>query len=684
MALQRRKNQKTQYRRAASGQGENKRRRGGDFYDLREQEQERNPAEYQEAPAADERPYRERHRVEVQPVDSRRRVVRGNVPGANRNTPFPGRIPDETPPRTGDREISADMFMQQRPGGNRNGSTSGRQDSRRGNSLQPAGDLTRTGNPPRRRAATSIPTGYRRQEPTPGRIVTGSRQQEPAPGRTATGSRGQRGAAPRPEESWRQRYTPRPTGAQRQNTVVPRWEDSRRQGYSVPVQTEPRGDRFNTQRTGPVREQTISRRTGPVREQTVSRRTGPVREQTISRRTEPVREEFTNQPDDPVQRRARREQLRREREKQLHRTWIRTGAIAAASLLILILVIRIAVGLRHKESPEPAAGTVAVETGAQTETGEDTANPTQEGAPPDEMSSDTGENDVLTGAEPEKETQEDTGNGEEKPETPTETSDQAERSSDPEETAEADDAADSNAVQSVDTVPGTEETAEKTGTEETAEKTETEETAQKTETEENAANSTQSYSNQDDWKLILVNPWHKLPEGYTIETTSLLNGESVDSRCFQALTDMLEDCRTAGGSPIVCSSYRPHEKQVALFEEQVKALMAEGLDREAAEKEAGTAVAVPGTSEHELGLAVDICDSENQLLDTSQEQTLTQQWLMNNCWYYGFILRYPKDKTDLTGIIYEPWHYRYVGTEAAAQIQERGICLEEYLSETAP
>ena len=187
---------------------------------------------------------------------------------------------------------------------------------------------------------------------------------------------------------------------------------------------------------------------------------------------------------------------------------------------------------------------------------------------------------------------------------------------------------------------------------------------------------------EDEDLLILVNPWHTLPEGYEVETSSLLNGESVDSRCYSELAAMLQDCLAAGGSPIVCSAYRPHEKQVRLYQEQVDSLLAQGRTQEEAEAEAGTVVAVPGTSEHELGLAVDICDSENQNLDETQAETVTQQWLMEHCWDYGFILRYPVDKSAVTGIIYEPWHYRYVGRKAAAQIHESGLCLEEYLGES--
>ena len=88
---------------------------------------------------------------------------------------------------------------------------------------------------------------------------------------------------------------------------------------------------------------------------------------------------------------------------------------------------------------------------------------------------------------------------------------------------------------------------------------------------------------------------------------------------------------------------------------------------------------MPGTSEHETGLAVDLVDENNQNLDETQEQTAVQQWMIAHSWEYGFVLRYPNGKSDVTGIIYEPWHYRYVGKEAAREIHETGLCLEEYL-----
>ena len=183
--------------------------------------------------------------------------------------------------------------------------------------------------------------------------------------------------------------------------------------------------------------------------------------------------------------------------------------------------------------------------------------------------------------------------------------------------------------------------------------------------------------------LTLVNPWNPLPEDYACTLTSLSNGHSVDERCYPDLQAMLDACREAGLSPVICSSYRTREKQEKLFQNKVERLIAQGYSRENAKTEAAKTVALPGTSEHQLGLAVDIVDRSNQNLDRTQETTAVQQWLMAHSWEYGFILRYPDEKSETTGIIYEPWHYRYVGKEAAEEIYRQGVCLEEYLDQAA-
>ena len=184
---------------------------------------------------------------------------------------------------------------------------------------------------------------------------------------------------------------------------------------------------------------------------------------------------------------------------------------------------------------------------------------------------------------------------------------------------------------------------------------------------------------EQEWNLLLVNPWNWVPENYEPELTYLRNGQAVDSRCYPELQQMIDDCRAAGFEPLICASYRTMEKQEALFEDKEANLIREGYPENEVEVEAAKVVAYPGTSEHQLGLALDIVDVSYQQLDTEQENTPVQQWLMKNSWKYGFVLRYPADKSDITGIIYEPWHYRYVGKEAAAEIYENKLCLEEYL-----
>ena len=163
---------------------------------------------------------------------------------------------------------------------------------------------------------------------------------------------------------------------------------------------------------------------------------------------------------------------------------------------------------------------------------------------------------------------------------------------------------------------------------------------------------------------------------------TLSNGLQIDRRCYDALQEMMDACREAGYEPLICSAYRTQETQQDLFNNKVAKLEAEGKSHDEAVQEAGTVVAVPGTSEHQLGLTVDVVDVNNQNLTEEQEKTPTQKWLMANSWRYGFIHRYPNSKSDITGIIYEPWHYRYVGKDAAQEIFNKGITLEEYLGVT--
>jgi len=180
-------------------------------------------------------------------------------------------------------------------------------------------------------------------------------------------------------------------------------------------------------------------------------------------------------------------------------------------------------------------------------------------------------------------------------------------------------------------------------------------------------------------ELPMVNPWTFMHEGYTPDLVDTENGYRVDSSCAEALLQMLHDCRDAGFDAQITSAYRDNDTQVFLYDRKVNYFLSLGYDRQTAEKEAGTIIAVPGTSEHQLGLAVDLVDSSYWVLDEAQENTPAQKWLMEHCWEYGFILRYPNEKSAVTGIIYEPWHYRYVGVEVAQTLKDTGLCLEEYL-----
>lgn len=180
--------------------------------------------------------------------------------------------------------------------------------------------------------------------------------------------------------------------------------------------------------------------------------------------------------------------------------------------------------------------------------------------------------------------------------------------------------------------------------------------------------------------LLLVNPWNSIPEGYAPTLRMVDESHAMDERCADALLQMVADCREAGMHPYICSAYRTQEYQQGLFDNKVLRVIISGVDPEEAPAVAAQSVAVPGTSEHQLGLAVDIIDEYYTNLDRGQEDTDTQQWLMENCWRYGFILRYPNGTTEKTGIIYEPWHYRYVG-EFAEEIHNSGLVFEDYIAQ---
>lgn len=176
-----------------------------------------------------------------------------------------------------------------------------------------------------------------------------------------------------------------------------------------------------------------------------------------------------------------------------------------------------------------------------------------------------------------------------------------------------------------------------------------------------------------DWNLMLVNSRYRIPDDYSVELIRLSNGEQVDSRIYPDLQQMFDDARGDGYSLFVRAGYRSGEDQEDLMEDKIEAYRQEGYSQREAEHEAEKWVAKPGTSEHELGLAVDI-NAEGQT-----DGNRLYQWLAEHSWKYGFILRYPAEKEEITGIDYEPWHFRYVGKQAAKEMYEQDLCLEEYV-----
>lgn len=180
--------------------------------------------------------------------------------------------------------------------------------------------------------------------------------------------------------------------------------------------------------------------------------------------------------------------------------------------------------------------------------------------------------------------------------------------------------------------------------------------------------------------LTLVNDRNKIPDTWNTNLVQLPNGKQIDQRVYPYLMRMIEDAKKDGCRIVIASAYRSNEKQVSLYNTKCAFYQSQGYDNETSQKKASQWVSQPGTSEHQLGLSVDLVSYDYQLLDKKQEETKEQKWLMNHCVEYGFILRYPVSKRRYTHVNYEPWHYRYVGKDNALEIMDKGICLEEYLN----
>lgn len=184
---------------------------------------------------------------------------------------------------------------------------------------------------------------------------------------------------------------------------------------------------------------------------------------------------------------------------------------------------------------------------------------------------------------------------------------------------------------------------------------------------------------KDDWSLILVNARHPIPEDYEFTLGTIKGNLQCDERIIPDLLKMLQAAKNDGVSLEVCSPYRTEDRQEMLFDRKINHYMKKGMSYIDAYKVSAPVVNVPGSSEHQIGLSLDIYSDSYRELDEGFGDTEAGIWLREHCGEYGFILRYPKGKEYITGIIYEPWHFRYVGKTAATEIMEQGITLEEYI-----
>ena len=212
---------------------------------------------------------------------------------------------------------------------------------------------------------------------------------------------------------------------------------------------------------------------------------------------------------------------------------------------------------------------------------------------------------------------------------------------------------------------------------------------QSQQTEQNGESSSQSQqmvdvsttTNTNDWRMILANKNTPLPEGYSPELTTLKDSTlQMQTEAAEAFDQMREAANATGLNLMACSTYRSVERQTELFNAEIEKWKKQGMSQQQAEEKAATVVMIPGCSEHNTGLAVDVGSITNQRVEEDFEKEPEFAWLQQHAAEYGFILRYPKDKQAITGVTYEPWHYRYVGVENAKAIKESGLCLEEYLA----
>lgn len=183
---------------------------------------------------------------------------------------------------------------------------------------------------------------------------------------------------------------------------------------------------------------------------------------------------------------------------------------------------------------------------------------------------------------------------------------------------------------------------------------------------------------RDDWQLVLVNKNHPIAEDYTFTLGTIKGAMQCDERIIPDLYSMLEGALNDGVNLVICSPYRNDDRQQMLFDRKVDKYTAQGMSYMDAYKVAAQAVTIPGSSEHQIGLAIDMVSDNYASLNEGFGDTAAGKWLAEHSYEYGFIIRYPEGKEDITGIEYEPWHLRYVGRNAAKILVDESITLEEF------
>lgn len=198
-------------------------------------------------------------------------------------------------------------------------------------------------------------------------------------------------------------------------------------------------------------------------------------------------------------------------------------------------------------------------------------------------------------------------------------------------------------------------------------------------TEKINAAATLSTKAPKNWELVLVGNEYPLDEKYKPKLTEIAQERYVDSRIAEDTKRMLKEGEEAGMKFYIVSAYRSIDDQKKVFNDDMQIRINAGDSYVDAYNNTRKSISVPNCSEHSLGLSLDIVSADYDTLDDAQADTKEAKWLAENAYKYGFILRYPKGKEDITHITFEPWHFRYVGKDAAEKITKKNITLEEYL-----